>query len=60
MEKFIIGYVDTNPDTGEDYPFYTICECDSEYMCNWIVSTLRRDLKEHSDEPNRRIEIKNC
>jgi hypothetical protein len=60
MEKFIIGYVDTNPDTGVDYPFCTICETDSEYMCNWVVSTLSRDLREHSDEPNRRIAIKNC
>ena len=36
-EKIMIGYIDTDPDTGEDYPYNPICETDSEYMANWIV-----------------------
>lgn len=58
MNNFIIGFVDVDPDTGEEYPFVKICECDEEWAATWIVSTLRRDLAEHSDEPNREIKIK--
>jgi hypothetical protein len=58
MEKYIIGIVDTDPDTGKEYPFIKVCETGSEHMCNWIAGTLRRDLAEHSDEPNREIKIK--
>lgn len=58
MSKFTIGFVDIDPDTGEEYPFTKICECDEAWAANWIASTLRRDLSEHSDEPNREIKIK--
>lgn len=58
MNNFIIGFVDTDPDTGEEYPFIKICECGEEWAATWIVSTLRRDLAEHSDEPNREIKIR--
>lgn len=56
--KFSIGYVDTDPDTGNRQPFVEICKCEHEWAANWIVSTLTRDLAEHSDEPNREIKIK--
>lgn len=58
MNKFIIGFVDTDPDTGEELPFVKICECEHDWAANWIVSTLKRDLSEHSDEPNREIKLK--
>jgi hypothetical protein len=58
MSRIIIGFVDTDPDTGKEYPFVKICECDSEWTADWIASTLKRDLAEHSDEPNREIKIK--
>ncbi|CAB4174587.1 hypothetical protein UFOVP972_56 [uncultured Caudovirales phage] len=58
MTKIIIGFVDTDPDTGEEYTFVRLCECDGEWAANWIVATLKRDLAEHSDEPNREIKIK--
>jgi hypothetical protein len=59
-EKIMIGYIDTDPDTGEDYPYNPICETECEYMANWIVGTLSRDLGENADQPNRRIVIKKC
>lgn len=58
MSKYIIGFVDTDPDTGEEYPFVKICECDEAWAANWISSTLKRDLAENADEPNREIKIK--
>ena len=57
MEKYIIGFVDIDPDTGHEYPFVKICETESEHMCNWISGTLKRDLMEHADDPNREIKI---
>lgn len=59
MDRFTIGFVDTDPDTGEELPFVKVCECTEEWAVNWIVATLKRDLSEHSDEPNREIKIKN-
>jgi hypothetical protein len=56
--SFIIGFVDTDPDTGQDYPFVKICECDSDWAANWIMGTLTRDLAENADEPNRKIKLK--
>lgn len=60
MEEIIysIGFVDTDPDTGEKYPFKTICWTTSDTSANWIASTLTRDLWEHADNPNREIIIK--
>jgi hypothetical protein len=55
VEKFIIGCVDTDPDTGSDYSFVKICETETEQICNWLVDVLSKDLL---DEPNRRIVIK--
>jgi hypothetical protein len=56
--KFTIGFVDTDPDTGEEYPFVKMCDCDSDWAANWIVSVLKRDLGEHADQPNREIKLK--
>jgi hypothetical protein len=56
--KYEIGFVDIDPDTGHRYPFSKICETDSPEMCNWIVGTLKRDLAEHADNPNREIHFK--
>jgi hypothetical protein len=58
MSKFIIGFVDSDPDSGEHYPFVKICECDAEWAANWILGTLTRDLAENADGPNREIKIK--
>ena len=58
MSNFIIGFVDIDPDTGEEYPFVKICECDDERAANWISGTLARDLAENADDPNREIKIK--
>jgi len=55
MSKFVIGFVDIDPDTGFKYPFVKICETEDEYMCNWISGTLKRDLMENADQPNREI-----
>lgn len=55
---FSIGFVDTDPDTGEEQPFVELCKCEYEWAANWIVSTLTRDLAEHADEPNREIKIR--
>lgn len=55
MEKFIIGCIDIDPDTGNEYPFVKICETETEQISNWLVDVLSKDL---SDEPNRRIVIK--
>jgi hypothetical protein len=57
MERYSIGFVDINPDTGEKYPFVKICEVYTEEMCNWVAGTLTRDLWEHADNPNREIKI---
>ena len=57
MEKYSIGFVDINPNTGHEYPFVKICETYTEEMCNWVAGTLTRDLWEHSDDPNREIKI---
>lgn len=54
---YTIGFVDTDPDTGEKYPFKAICWTNSDTSANWIASTLTRDLWEHA-EPNRDIVIK--
>lgn len=56
--KYIIGFVDIDPDTGQEYPFVKICECDGEWAANWIMGTLTRDLAENADEPNREIKLK--
>ena len=53
--KIVIGYVDTDAVTGETYLPVKICECESPEMANWIASTLKRDLHEHADNPNREI-----
>ena len=58
MSMTIIGFVDTDPDTGEEYPFVKICECEHEWAATWIISVLTRDLSEHSDEPNRQIKLR--
>jgi hypothetical protein len=58
MSRIIIGFVDTNPDTGEEYPFVKMCECEHEWAVTWIVSVLKRDLGENADQPNREIKIK--
>ena len=55
---FIIGFIDTDPDTGNKYPFVKLCDCEHTWAVDWIVSTLTRDLAEHSDNPNREIKIK--
>lgn len=56
MVNFIIGCVDTDPDTGFDYPFVKICETETKQICDWLVDVLSKDL---SEEPNRRIVVKN-
>jgi hypothetical protein len=56
--KFTIGFVDTDLDTGKEYPFVKICECENEWAANWIMGTLTRDLAENADEPNREIKLK--
>ena len=56
--KYVIGFIDTDPDTGEEYPFVDICKCEHEWAANWIMGTLTRDLAENSDEPNREIKLK--
>lgn len=55
MKSFIIGFMDTDPDTGEELPFIKICECTEEWAAKWIFSTLTQDFHEYSDDPNREI-----
>lgn len=55
--KFSIGYVDTDPDTGEEKPFVEICKCEYEWAANWITETLNKDLF-NNGEPNREIKIR--
>jgi hypothetical protein len=59
MNNFTIGFIDTDPDTGIEYPFVEMCKCEHEWAANWIVSVLKRDLGENADQPNREIKIKN-
>jgi hypothetical protein len=56
MNNFKIGYVDTDPDTGEENPFVKICECEYEWAANWLTETLNKDLF-NNGEPNREIKI---
>lgn len=54
VANYLIQHVDTDPDTGEEYPAVTICQCEHEWAATLIHSTLTRELAEN-DFPNRTI-----